>query len=81
LEYKEVIKACQRSLKRLQADFIDLYLIHFPSYRVPLRETMAAMEKLVEQGLLRFIGVSNFPLNLVKEAQVALAKLRFRQTR
>lgn len=74
LEYKEVIKACQRRLKGLQADFIGLYLIHFPSYRILLRETMGAMEKLVEQGLVRFIGVSNFPLNLVKEAQSYLSK-------
>lgn len=76
LEYKEVIKACQRSLKRLQTDFIDLYLIHFPSYRVPLRETMGAMENLVEQGLVRFIGVSNFPLSLMKEAQSYLGKTK-----
>lgn len=69
LEHKEVIQSCQRSLKRLQTDFIDLYLIHFPSYRVSLRETMGAMENLVEQGLVRFIGVSNFPLSLMKEAQ------------
>jgi len=74
LEYKEVIKACQRSLERLQTDFIDLYLIHFPSYRIPLEETMGAMENLVEQGLVRFIGVSNFPLNLMKEAQGYLGK-------
>ncbi len=69
LEYEEVIKACHRSLERLQADFIDLYLVHFPNYEVPLQETMEAMEKLVEQGLARFIGVSNFPLNLMKQAQ------------
>lgn len=74
LEYKEVIEACQRSLKRLQIDFLDLYLVHFPSYTVPLRETMGAMEKLVEQGLVRFIGVSNFALNLMQEAQSYLGK-------
>jgi diketogulonate reductase-like aldo/keto reductase len=74
LEYKEVIKACRRSLKRLQTDFVDLYLIHFPNYGVPLKDTMQAMEKLVEQGLARFIGVSNFPLNLMKEAQSYLGK-------
>jgi diketogulonate reductase-like aldo/keto reductase len=74
LEYEEVIKACHRSLERLQTDFIDLYLVHFPSYRVPLEETMGAMENLVEQGLARFIGVSNFPLSLMKQAQGYLNK-------
>ena len=74
LEYQELIQACHRSLERLQTDFIDLYLIHFPSYRVPLRETMRAMEELVEQGMVRFIGVSNFPLHLMKEAQSSLGK-------
>ena len=74
LEYQELIQACHRSLERLQTDFIDLYLIHFPSYRVPLRETMRAMEELVEQGMVRFIGVSNFPLHLMKEAQSYLGK-------
>lgn len=74
LRYPEVIQACQESLQRLQTKYIDLYLIHFPNYRVPLKETMGAMEALVEQGMVRFIGVSNFPLNLMKEAQGYLSK-------
>ena len=74
LRYHEVIKACQESLQRLQTAYIDLYLIHFPNYRVPLKETMGAMEELVEQGVVRYIGVSNFPLSLMKEAQGYLSK-------
>jgi len=74
LRHQEVIQACQESLQRLQTDYIDLYLIHFPNYRVPLKETMGAMEELVEQGVIRFIGVSNFPLNVMKEAQGYLSK-------
>ena len=50
LHYSDVIKACRRSLWRLQTDYIDLYLIHFPNYRVPLSETMKAMEDLFRAG-------------------------------
>jgi len=74
LRRKELIEACRGSLRRLGTGFIDLYLIHFPNYSVPLRETMQAMEELVENGLVRFIGVSNFPLNLMIEAQSHLRK-------
>ena len=74
LRHDDLIQACQRSLYRLQTDYIDLYLVHSPNYRIPLKETMTSMEELVKQGMTRFIGVSNFPLNLMKEAQSYLAK-------
>lgn len=74
LQHDELVEACRRSLGRLQIDFIDLYLVHFPSYRVPLRETMGAMEEVTERGMVRFVGVSNFPLNLMKEAQACLSR-------
>lgn len=74
LRHDDVIEACQRSLHRLQTDYIDLYLVHSPNYRIPLKETMAAMEELVEHGLTRFIGVSNFPLKLLIEAQGYLSR-------
>ena len=76
LRYKDVIEACRRSLWRLQTDYIDLYLIHFPNYQIPLQETMRALEELFEQGLIRHIGVSNFPLELMKEAQSYLARTK-----
>jgi len=76
LQYRDVIEACRRSLWRLQTDYIDLYLVHFPSYRVPLSETMKAMEDLARDGSIRSIGVSNFPLNLVQEAQHCLSNAR-----
>jgi myo-inositol catabolism protein IolS len=56
----EVRQACERSLRRLQTDTIDLYQIHWPSRTVPLDETLAALEKLREQGKVRAIGVCNF---------------------
>jgi myo-inositol catabolism protein IolS len=56
----EVQQACERSLQRLQTDYIDVYQIHWPSRTVPLGETMEALEKLREQGKVRAIGVCNF---------------------
>ena len=55
-----VPQACERSLRRLNTDYIDLYQIHWPSRSVPLAETMEALERLREQGKVRAIGVSNF---------------------
>ncbi|MBI5393135.1 aldo/keto reductase [Candidatus Woesearchaeota archaeon] len=69
LAYKNVITAAKRSLERLQADYFDLYLIHFPNADIPLKETMRAMDHLVEKGLTRFIGVSNFSVKEMQEAQ------------
>lgn len=56
----EVQRACERSLRCLQTDYIDLYQIHWPSRIVPLEETMAALGRLREQGKVRAIGVCNF---------------------
>ena len=63
-----IIKSLEESLNRLQTDYIDLYQVHWPNPKVPISETMLAMEKLVEVGKIRFIGVSNFSLNEIKEA-------------
>jgi diketogulonate reductase-like aldo/keto reductase len=73
LHCADVIKAAERSLKRLQTDRIDLYLVHHPNPQIPLRETMEAMEKLVERSLVRFIGVSNFDVNQMEEARSHLS--------
>lgn len=66
--YKGTISACERSLKRMKTPYLDLYLLHWPSSH-PLEETMQALEALVEQGKARFIGVSNFDVDDVREAQ------------
>jgi diketogulonate reductase-like aldo/keto reductase len=73
--YEGTIKACKRSLKRLKTDWLDLYLLHWPS-SYPIRETMRAMEKLVDDGLIRFFGVSNFGVADLQEAGQALSKHR-----
>ncbi len=69
LRYDEVISACKKSLQRLKTDYIDIYLIHGPNIGIPLEETMRAMNYLVEQKLVRYIGVGNFSAEQMKEAQ------------
>jgi diketogulonate reductase-like aldo/keto reductase len=74
LRFKGVFEALSRSLERLKTDYIDLYQIHFPNPFIPLRETMKAMEKLVDEGKIRFIGVSNFGVGELEEAMSHLSK-------
>jgi aryl-alcohol dehydrogenase-like predicted oxidoreductase len=56
----EVRRACEGSLERLGIERIDLYQLHWPDGRVPLEETWEAMAGLVDDGLVRWIGVSNY---------------------
>jgi len=68
LHYDDVLSAARRSIERLGVNCIDLYQIHWPNDSIPLRETMKAMEKLVDDGLVRHIGVSNFDEELLEDA-------------
>jgi len=63
---KGVVEACERSLKRLKTDRIDLYLLHWRG-SVPLPETLAGFERLQREGKIRHHGVSNFNLDDMKE--------------
>jgi len=63
---KGVVEACERSLKRLKTDRIDLYLLHWRG-SVPLAETMAGFARLLRDGKIRRHGVSNFGLDDMKE--------------
>jgi diketogulonate reductase-like aldo/keto reductase len=65
--YAGTLEAADRSLRRLQCDYVDLYLLHWPGSH-PLEDTMQALERLVEQGKARFIGVSNFDSDEMIEA-------------
>ncbi len=69
LSPKNVLRACEGSLLRLQTDYIDLYQVHWPNPTVPLEETLRTMEKLVTAGKVRYIGVSNFSLKRLKLAR------------
>jgi diketogulonate reductase-like aldo/keto reductase len=68
IRYADLLAACDRSLKHLQTDYIDLYLIHWPSETIPLDESMRALNHLVSAGKIRHVGVSNFDLPLLQEA-------------
>ena len=69
LGYEDVLWACESSLKKLGTDYIDLYQIHWPNPAFPIKGTMEAMEKLVDEGLVLHVGVSNFSVDQMKEAQ------------
>ncbi|MCK5474330.1 MAG: aldo/keto reductase [Candidatus Aenigmarchaeota archaeon] len=71
LRYNKLINSAKASLKRLQTDYIDLYFIHAPNPDIPIKETMEAMDYLVEQKIVKFIGVSNFTVEALKEAKEA----------
>ena len=60
LNYESVIRSCEASLDRLGTDYLDLYLIHWPNPAISLRETLHAMARLHDRGLVRNVGVSNF---------------------
>jgi aryl-alcohol dehydrogenase-like predicted oxidoreductase len=60
LDHDSIIKECEDSLKRLGAEVIDLYQMHWPQPEAQLEEAWEAMAKLVQQGKVRYIGASNF---------------------
>ncbi len=72
--YDDVLHSARMSLKRLGVKQMDLYQLHWPNTRIPISETMRAMEKLVHDGLVRHIGVSNFSVKQMEEAQAALSR-------
>ncbi len=72
LTYSSVLEAADRSLKRIATDYIDLYLVHIPNPQIPVEQWTGAMEKLVEQGKVRLVGVSNFSVKQIVEAQSIL---------
>jgi aryl-alcohol dehydrogenase-like predicted oxidoreductase len=63
-----VMTAVEASLRRLQTDWIDLYQLHFPDGKTPFEETLAALDDLVHQGKVRYIGSSNLASWQVVEA-------------
>jgi 2,5-diketo-D-gluconate reductase B len=60
LRMNDVIRACTGSLERLGTGYLDLYLVHRPNDEIPIEETMEGMQYLVEEGMVRSVGVSNF---------------------
>ena len=74
--HQGTIRACERSLRRLGTDRLDLYLLHWPGGDHPIVETMGALEALVAAGKTRFIGVSNFTVGELRVAQRCLTTER-----
>ncbi len=73
-DHDSVIKACNGSLKKLETNYIDLYQLHWPSKTVPINETMKAMEELIDEGKVHYIGISNFSVDQTKEAIESMKK-------
>ncbi len=71
---RDLIAAAEGSLRRLDTDFIDLYQLHWPSCRVPIEESIGAMEELVDAGKVRFLGVSNFSVQELTTAQAVSSR-------
>jgi aryl-alcohol dehydrogenase-like predicted oxidoreductase len=79
LSRRHILQAVEDSLRRLRTDFIDLYQTHSPDPETPLEETLRALDDLVRQGKVRYIGCSNYPawqvaLSLGMSAREGLAR-------
>lgn len=79
-KFDDVIRECDRSLKRMGLDYIDLYFMHSPDPNTPADETIKALVKLQEQGKIKEIGVSNVNLAELKEYNKT-GKVKFIQNR
>jgi diketogulonate reductase-like aldo/keto reductase len=70
LQYEQVLRSCENSLKRLNTDYVDLYLIHWPPRSSKqLDDAFRGLNQLVREGKVKHIGVSNFNVKLLKQAQ------------
>jgi diketogulonate reductase-like aldo/keto reductase len=69
LRYDAVLRSCNATLARLGTEYLDLYLIHWPDVGMNLAETFRALNKLVQEGTVRHLGVSNFNLKLLRQSQ------------
>ena len=70
-----VVKAVEGSLRRLRTDYLDLYQIHKPDPNTPIDETLEALSELVQRGMVRYLGLSNYSAEGVTEAQTEAQRL------
>ncbi len=68
---KRVMESIEKSLKSLNTDYVDVYLIHWPDRNTPFEETMKALDDLVRQGKVRAVGLSNFKLHEIEACMKA----------
>lgn len=69
LRFDDLQRSFENSLRRLGMDYLDLYLIHWPSSSIPLNETFKALNQLVLERRIRHVGVSNFNVRLLEQAR------------
>ncbi len=65
--YKDAKEACERRLKAMHSDYIDILQLHWPNPEVPIEDTIKALDELKEEGKIRHYGVSNFGVNDLNE--------------
>lgn len=68
LSRRHIMRQVEASLRRLGVDYLDMYLIHEPDPTTPLEETLRALDDLVHQGKVRYLGASNMPAWLTTKA-------------
>jgi aryl-alcohol dehydrogenase-like predicted oxidoreductase len=77
LSRKHVFEQCERSLKRLGVDYVDLYQCHRPDPETPVEETLRALDDLVTQGKVLYVGVSEWSAEQLDEARTIQRELGF----
>ena len=70
-------EAFEKSLQRLQLDYVDLYYLHFPDNETPFAESIGELARLKEEGKIRAIGISNVSLDQLKEANAMVIFLSY----
>jgi aryl-alcohol dehydrogenase-like predicted oxidoreductase len=68
LSRQHILASCEGSLRRLGTDYIDIYLVHRVDVNTPVEETVAALDTLVQQGKVRYVGFSNWPAWMAAKA-------------
>jgi len=71
----QIKEECEKSLKRLQTDYVDILYLHTDDRSTPLEETLTALDRLVKEGKVRYIGVSNFTAWRLSKAQSEIQRL------
>ena len=67
-----ILPLVDQSLRRMNTDYLDVLLVHFPDKHTPIDETMGALDTVLQQGKVRSVGVSNFSLDALKECEKTL---------
>jgi L-glyceraldehyde 3-phosphate reductase len=72
---KYLVASCDQSLKRMGLDYVDVFYHHRPDPHTPLEETMGALAHLVRSGKALYVGLSNYPADLTREASALLSQM------